>query len=434
VPTVFILTIKPINLMQQVKDKIFSYKNITIIQDNLKNFLDILCDSKNNRYNIYFDFKDIENSLKKVKQIILKNKATIDFKNLYFYNANDFINFILEKPIYLPKNINLFINKSCIIGCNFCGNKNALKWSLSLKNIKFFLEKYSIGDNMNFNILWQWDPIFNPELLDILNYIKSIGWYITFFSWWKSLLFVDNFMELNSLVDEFKINLSSSNENIYNLLHTNKITKNDFEKLKNKLKIIANRMTLITVLTKDNITDIYSYYKLCKDIWAMWLEIKKNLQYLENDILLNKKTEENILELIHIFQKDKNINIISNIWTWLIKFNKINDFSTRSQTILDKYVEWLLKHENLENMNTINKCFQFWQSLDITENNEVAICCDYDISIISDILYKWPYYEDSLYKNKYSVYTENTPNNCKRCPMPIDRYKNYLKYNFIKNL
>jgi len=89
----------------------FSYKDKIAFDDNLINFENTLIDSINNKYTIYFEFQNIESSFKKVKDIILILKDKINFDNLYFYNANDFINIILDKPIYLPNNINLFINE-----------------------------------------------------------------------------------------------------------------------------------------------------------------------------------------------------------------------------------------------------------------------------------------------------------------------------------
>ena len=142
--------------MKQLKrTNIFSFDSKITFSDSLLGFEKALLDSQNTPYTIFFEFQYPKKSLKKVKEIILKHQKQIDFENLYFYNANDFVNIVLNKPIYLPKTVNLFINHSCVIGCNFCNNTNQRKDYLPLKDIQFFLSKYPIGDNINFNILGQ---------------------------------------------------------------------------------------------------------------------------------------------------------------------------------------------------------------------------------------------------------------------------------------
>ena len=305
---------------------IFYYKDIIKIDDNLYWFAEILKDSCYKKYNIFFDFKNIEDSFKRVKKIILDNYKSINFDNLYFYNANDFINFILKKPIYLPNNINIFINEGCFIWCIYCDNINDSFNTLSVDFIRKFLSKYNLWDNINYNIIWQWDPLFHPELFDILDYIKSIWWHITFFSWWKSLLYCSDIYKLNNLVDDFKINISASNFEVYNLTHRNKITDSDYNNLISRFEIIANKSTFITVLNKYNINDLYNLYKLVTSIWAFWFEIKKNVFFRRDDILNNKDIYNNIVKLIIIFSKNKSINLITNILSWFIIYNKIPEF------------------------------------------------------------------------------------------------------------
>lgn len=413
---------------------VFYYKDIIKIDDNLLWFDEILKNSCYKKYNIFFEFKNIEKSFSLVKKIILDNYKNINFQNLYFYNANDFINFIIKKPIYLPNNINLFINEWCFIGCVYCDNVNDSFNMLSLESIKIFLSKYNLWDNINYNIIWQWDPLFHPEIFKILDYIKSIWWHITFFSWWKSLLYCSDINRLNILVDEFKINISSSNYEVYNLTHSNKINKDDFDLLISKFKIISKKTTFITVLNKYNINDLYNLYNLIISIWAFWFEIKKNIFYKENDILDNTKLYNNIIKLIVYFSRNKNINIVTNIISWFIKYNIFPDFLDRQKSLLDLYIDELITKKTLSEINNINVCHQFWNSIDIIEKWLVSVCCKYDIWnfwLVSDA---WFYHDNDLFISKYNKFLINTPEWCKKCPMPIDRYKNYLKYNFINDL
>ena len=412
----------------------FSYKDKIAFDDNLINFENTLIDSINNKYTIYFEFQNIESSFKKVKDIILILKDKINFDNLYFYNANDFINIILDKPIYLPNNINLFINEWCFIWCNYCDNPNDIQTKLPFKCIKNFLTKYNLWDNINFNILWQWDPLFHPELFEILGFIKSFWWYITFFTWWKSLLYCKDINKLNSLVDEFKVNLSASNYEIYNKTHKNKITKDNFEILIKKFKIISKKSTFITILTRDNIVDLYNFYKFVILLNSKWIEIKKNMHYEDRDILNNDLILNKIKKIFDLIIKNKNINFVTNIFSWYTHYNFLSDFEIKSQTLLNKYIENKIEKLDFNNINTINKCFQFWNSLDITENRTVSLCCHYDDWKISNLDYNWKYYEDKIFLEKYKNFKNSTPDNCKKCPMPIDRYKNYLKFNFVNSL
>ncbi len=414
--------------------KIFYFKDRIIFKDNLLWFEKVLLDSKYNDYCIYFDFYDIKLSLIKLKYIILKNINFIDFNNLYFYNSNDFINLLLDKPIYLPNNINLFINEKCFIWCNYCDNNNDCFEKLSLWDIKIFLWKYNLWDNINYNIIWQWDPLFHSDLFNILEYIKSIWWHITFFTWWKSLLYCKDINKLNSFVDEFKINLSSSSYQIYNKTHSNKINKVEFDKLINKIKIIAKKSTFITILTSKNISDLYKFYMLAVNLNCYWLEIKKNLFYNKNDILNNLTIKNNIIKLLKIFSKNKYINFSSNINWNFIQYNNISNFIDRSSLLLDRYINNNFDDIDIDDINKLDKCFQFGNSIDIIEKWVVSVCCHYDIWNISQIDYDGLYYNNILFKEKYLNYKIKTPKSCEKCPMPIDRYKNYLKYNFVSSL
>jgi|GEM_PF-4162385 len=161
---------------------VFYFSERTIITDSLAGFREILRNSGTKRQGIFFSFQEIEKSLRAVKYIILEERENICFENLFFFNANDFMNEILENPIYLPKNINLFINESCFIGCTYCKNKNHIHEKLKKESIREFLSKYHVSDTMNFNIIGQGDPLFHEELFEILEYIKSFSGHVTFFS------------------------------------------------------------------------------------------------------------------------------------------------------------------------------------------------------------------------------------------------------------
>ena len=416
--------------------KTFIYENRIIFDDKLNWFEELILKNDNIYYNVYFDFLNEKYSLSNVKNIILKNKNNINFDFLYFYNANDFINFVLDKEIYLPYNINLFISETCPIWCIYCENPNDIHYYLSIKEIRYFLSKYNIWDNMNFNILWQGDPIFNPELLDILSYIKSIWWHITFFSWGKSLLFVKDFDLFSQTIDEFKINISASNYFIYNKTHKIPINKKDFDFLYFLFEKIANKSTFLTILVKENISDLTEFIKKIVSFKAYWIEIKKNLQYPKNDILDNKIILLKVEKILNILKKCRNINIVSNIWTWFSRFHNLKFFHEKKKTLLDKIIEkdiyW--KNLSLKEINNLWKCFQFGNSIDITENWKIALCCNYDISVISSSSYKKKYYDDLKFIHKKHKFQNTTPRSCQKCPMPIDRYKSYLKYNFVKNL
>lgn len=417
-----------------IKNRIFTFNDRVIFKDDLIWFKELLLKSWKESYNIYFDFQNINSSLSKVKEIILKNKDNINFNNLYFYNSGDFINIILDNPIYLPKNINLFISETCPIWCIYCENPNDIYTYLSLEDIKTFLSKYSVWDNINFNILWQGDPIFNPELLDIISYIKSLWWHITFFSGWKSLLFIKDFDNFVDLIDEFKINLSASNYKTYNLIHKNKISEEDFKKLVERFKKISSKATFITVLLKENIIDLLNFIKFVIRVWAKWVEVKKNLQYPERDILDNPLILKKLEKILTTFKNIKQINITSNIWSWFTNFTSISSFNSRAITLLDKVIQEENKNLNISEINKLWKCFQFWNSLDIIETKKISLCCHYDTSVISEVGYNKEYYENSLYIDKKNKFIEQTPTSCKKCPMPIDRYNNYLKYKFTNKL
>lgn len=408
-----------------------TYENRIIFDDNLVWFKNLILNTEK-LVNIYFNFKNIEESFKKVKNIILENKKNIDFKKLYFYNANDFINFILDKEIYLPYNINLFICTSCVIGCTYCNNHNNSRTYLSFKDIKNFFSNYLLADNVNINIIWQWDPIFNPDLIKIIEFLKEKWVYITFFTWWKSLLFSDEEKrkKIIYLVDEFKINLSASSYKVYNRTHSNKITEKDFNKLLNIFKKIANKSTFIFIIIKENVNDLVNFIKFVLNINWYAIEFKKNMHYINNDILDNKKVYFLVEKIIKRLIKYKKNNVITNFSTKLNFFIK-NKFN-KNKTLLDYCIDNILNNITIEEINSLDKCFQFWNSLDITENKKLAICCHYEDSIISDI--NWLYYKENKFREKKYKFRKNTPKWCRKCPMPIDRYKNYLKFEFINQL
>jgi len=410
---------------------------ILINDNNLDIFHKLLICSYKNKYNFYFNFKKPIVSLKKVKKIILSNLDYINFNNLYFYNLTDFVNILLDKPIYLPKKINLFISEKCLIWCNFC-DPNLIKFAkknyLSINELKKFLSNYIVKDDINFNILWLWDPIFNPDLYHILKYLKSFWANITFFSWWKSILYFSSLSNIDKYIDEYKINLSWSNYKIYNLTHSNKISKKEFARLVGIISKIAHKTILITVLMKDNIFDLKDYYRFVKKYWFKWIEIKKNLKYYRNDILNNEKIFIYVNKIIELISKDRSINIISNIWSWITKYNNFNKSTIISNTILNSIINDFMINVDYNKANSINKCFQFFDSLDLNEDGSISICCLKKVWRVSTILFDWKYYENSIFKNRYLAYKNKTSDLCKKCPMPIDRYKTFLKYYFVKNL
>ena len=418
----------------EYKNHIFRYKDSIIFKDDLFWFEDLILNNNKSFYTIYFEFQNIKDSLRKVKNIILKNKDRINFDYLYFYNAWDFINIILEIPIYLPSNINLFISETCPIWCIYCNNPNDIHTYLSFEKIKNFLLKYYMWNNINFNILWQWDPIFNPDLFKILDFIKNQWGHITFFSWWKSLLFLseERFKKINKLVDEFKINISSSDYKVYNKTHKNKISEKEFELLVKKFKLIANKSTFINIITKENLYDLVDFILFYNKLWAKNIEIKKDLHYPKDYILDNKIILSKIEKILEKFLYT-NVWLISNIWKWYINI-KETEFDKRRETILDRYVNNLL-NKNEYNME-IQWCYQFGNSLDITENEIVSLCCHYKEWKISDLNIDDKYYNTEDFRERYKIYLKNkrTPKSCKKCPMPIDRYKNYLKFIFVSKL
>jgi wyosine [tRNA(Phe)-imidazoG37] synthetase (radical SAM superfamily) len=410
-------------------NKIFRFSERTIIRDDLDEFIEILEKSSEISYGIFFDFKNPHESLRKVKKIIQARKESISFENLYFFNAHDFINTLLDTPIYLPKNINLFINESCFIGCNYCHNKNHIHEKISLEKIQNFLENYHLSDTMNFNIIGQGDPLFHPELLEILEYIKSFGGHTTFFSWGKSLLYCHDTKKLNSLVDEFKINLSASNATVYNAMHSFHITSDEFQKLTEILKSFWDKVTLITVLMKWNITDIVPFYKLARLIGAFALEIKQDVFYPKNSIFENK---EIVLQIEKTIQKLIDLNDISILTNFSISsLFEPKPFHTQSVSLVEKLIVdgWIP-----EIPEDLSVCHQFGNSVDITERWVVSVCCKYDIWSISTIDYTDSCYKNGEFQRKYKEYSNRTPDACKTCPMPIDRYKNTLKHLFIKEL
>ena len=126
--------------------------------------------------------------------------------------------------------------------------------------------------------------------------------------------------------------------------------------------------------------------------------------------------------------------MITNILSWFIIYNKIPEFLNRQKNLLDFYVDEIITNKTIEEINSINVCHQFWNSIDIIEKGIVSLCCKYDIWNVSLVDFNDYYYNNELFINKYNTYSVNTPEWCKKCPMPIDRYKNYLKFNFINDL
>lgn len=390
-----------------------------------------------NNYKIIFTFNDFKTSVSNLKNFILNND--IDYKKKYFYNTWDIVNLVKEDMIFLPKDVNLFINQSCFIWCNFCDknlDKSKEKLFLWLEQIKSFFSEYPISDNINVNILWNWDPIYNKELIGILKYLKLELWVnITFFSWWKSLLISDIIYELFKYIDCFKINLSASNYKVYNKMHSNKITELDFEKLKNIIKKISkySYVDILTVIMRDNILDLYDFYLMCLDLDIKWIEIKKNHHKVYDDNILN--IPSNIIRLnkiVKFFSSHKRLNIISDIWSNLNNTIYFSDFLNKSTTILDKYISYKNTDINFSNYNE-KRCSQFGLSIDLVENWDISLCCHYEAWLIWNVNNWW------VDKRKYIIKKEDYLNGktldiCSGCSMSVDRYKNLLKYDILNNL
>ncbi len=412
----------------------FSFEERVIFDDSLFWFQKVLLDSSQTRTCIYFEFCDKRNSLKKVKNIIETYKDRIHFKNLYFYNANDFVNLVLWIPFYLPKNINLFINTSCFIGCHFCDNKNDLFINLPFQSIQSFFSRYPVWDNINVNILGQGDPLFHPNIEEILSYLKKWRLHITFFSWGKSLLYAKNIDFLRMHIDEFKINLSSSTSEVYNGTHSHKISSEDFQKLQKILLTIKEKTTLISVIDSGNITDIYNFYLFAFQNRFLWVEFKKDMLYRPSNPLYKSEIVKKISQIFDQFMMQESLNFISNISPKYIKYVTFSPFLEKNTSILDTYIQDFVQDISVSDINNQNICLQFWNSIDLTEKNEVSLCCHYDDGLISSVDYEEVYYKNPLFVEKFEEYKKATPSNCKHCPMPMDRYKSILKYNFVTTL
>jgi len=416
---------------KKIEKHIFLFQDARVFHDSLTWLEDTLVLSQSEKIGIRFVFDSPLSSLRQLKKILLAWKDIYNWDNLYFFHASDFVNMVLDREVYLPKNINLFINESCFIGCNFCENPNDIKTYLWLKDIQIFLDKYPLGDDMNFNVLGQGDPLFNPELFDILYYLESIEAHITFFSWGKSLLYTDRVEELYNLVDEFKINLSCSNYEMYNATHRTPIAEKDFPILLERLKLIAPKSIFICVLVPENVGGILEFYKLVEDMWCRGVEYKKNLQYLDNDILDNPVILQKVLQVLTTLYNNSKMDFISNIGTGMIRVGAQNFFQ-KSSSILERQVQ--IDEKTLDEINDLWVCHQFGNSLDITENKRTSLCCHYDVWDVSHLHFSGKYYDNSIYKEKKEIYKKQTPESCKKCPMPVDRYRNFLKYNFVIDL
>ncbi len=390
----------------------------------------------NNKYKREIKFlQNLKEIFHKSNNFQLFEKGIGKYHKLY-----DFINIVTNKLVYLPLNISLAISKYCNIWCNFCPNKWNWSWYLRAGDLIDYLNKFFINSDYTFHINWTWDPIYNPDLKKIIKYIKDRNANITFFSGGKSLLYIDNdtFNFLTNAVDRFYINLSASDSGIYNLVHSNWITADDFERLLQRIKVISKKTMLIFVIMKENFDDILSFYKLAVKLGVKGIEFKKNQQFLKNDVLNDAGNLLKFKRLLSLFKKIKKVTILNTIDPTL-NYYIPDDFELKSQTVLDKMInDYIGLYKSLDKMldrfvTTHNKCYQFWQSLEINEDGIVSLCCFSGISKIWDISLS---YEDNgkLYQKKYTEFKNWLPPMCKNCNMVIDNYKNYLKHEIIKNL
>ena len=213
--------------------------------------------------------------------------------------------------------------------------------------------------------------------------------------------------------------------------HRTPIREADFPRLLERLKYIGKKTTLICVLVRENIGGIMEFYKLAQELNCRGVEFKKNLQYLANDILDVPKIFEKVSHVLDLLYQGSKMDFVSNIGTWKIRV-EYRDFFHKSSSLLERYVE--VPEKSLDEINSIDVCHQFGNSLDITENKRLSLCCHYKEWDVSDLLFDEKYYENILYQNKKQQYKTQTPQSCRKCPMPVDRYKNFLKYEFVHNL
>ena len=221
----------------------------------------------NNSVIRYFNLKRDENNVCKNCIYKKRNKCSGSYVfNKKEYNKKDLFLQIQRynnhiKKTFKPKEIKIELTPRCNLSCNFCFNINSFKRNskeLPTEDVFKIIDKIK-KERINGIRFTGGEPFLRRDILKILKYAKSKDIYVkvnTNFT----LIKEKNISILEKYVDEFLISFHSLNPKTNN-------QKIRLIKLISKLKI---KLSVDTVVTKENIKNIEKFYDILKNLNVFW--------------------------------------------------------------------------------------------------------------------------------------------------------------------
>ena len=318
--------------------------------------------------------------------ISIKNNS-YEFTNIFTSFNNESIIEILNYKIKIQNDSNfLFIKEENYFDIfnNFLQDSTFNQYYI--KTIKFSLFEGNFG-NMNIN-----KKILNKEInLNIINE----------FDIWLYVNKEDNFLEKNFEIFSFEIiYLNSKTKSLFNFFIVNEDYENFLKMLnKNKQKNILYEKINFFLLFENNIKNQIN------KIPTLQIDILNNIEKYKNDVLNNKKTDEENNNLLFNIYKDlvnfyslEEINIINNNLNYDFLKNILNKFNFLNNEINKllkqcKYEIEILKLTNkkiendfnIENFNIeFNNNFEdFNKNKNINKNNLFEITSNNNFNILN---------------------------------------------------
>lgn len=254
-------------------------------------------------------------------QSVYINKDNIDLVdkelNKHIKNENiSEINLIIENPhpkiyhflkkinhkkinvIDLPFEVKLEVTPKCNLTCSFCYNDNAFSRENpelntdAIKNTIDKIAKYRIAIRFSGG-----EPLMREDIFDLLKYAKDKGLYVML-NTNSTLIKPSNIKKFKGIVDQILIPFHSVDKK--DVARKYKIVK--------KLREQEIYVSLNTVLTKENIANIETFYKYSKAIDAYWF-LARPVPSIFNKEPIDSKDVKSIIEKLIKLNLQNNIRI-----------------------------------------------------------------------------------------------------------------------------
>jgi MoaA/NifB/PqqE/SkfB family radical SAM enzyme len=290
-------------------------------------------------------------------------------------NNLNLLNDIIKNEFVGPKTLEIDITNRCNHKCIFCWfhspilkkqrPKNWEKQKMELDLFKEIVKETKKKDADEVIISAQGEPFLNPDIMKMIEYVKSKGLYLKVYT--NGSLLKQNIKKVSKLVDYLSVDVSAATPKMYAKIHSASPrvfheVKQNLEYL-NELKKKGNKtyLRITNIITKINYKEIPLMATFASEVEADFLSFKpinvsnivssetKQLLLDKSDAIWIKKQEKKLLEYMKIKNLDNNLELrMKNLFTD------------------GNYTEKIVKRTG---------CYSFWTHWLVFFNGSISPCC-----------------------------------------------------------